>query len=170
MKKIIFALLAAGLLTGCESMPFQIQTRSDRAAMTEDQLIGQEKQMQLAGRMDTLEMQIGQMNRDIESLKSQLNTRCASIEQKSEADTREMVARLSGELNKLIKQTSAPAPVAPASKAAAYGTEHVVRSGETLYTISKAYSVSAKTILDANKLQDGSRLSVGQKLFIPDVK
>jgi len=121
--------------------------------------------------METLEMQVGQMSRDLDTLKSQLGTRCAALEQKSEADKREMVARLSGELDKLIKQTSAPAP-APVSKAAvgAYGIEHVVRSGETLYIIAKAYNVSTKSILDANKIQDAGRLSVGQKLFIPNVK
>jgi len=171
MKKLLFVLLTTGLLTGCETMPFQIQTPSDRAALTEDQLISQEKQLRLAGRMETLEMQVGQMSRDLDTLKSQLGTRCAALEQKSEADKREMVARLSGELDKLIKQTSAPAP-APVSKAAvgAYGIEHVVRSGETLYIIAKAYNVSTKSILDANKIQDAGRLSVGQKLFIPNVK
>jgi LysM repeat protein len=138
----------------------------------EDQLIAQENQRRMAGRLETLELQMNQMSRDIETLKYQLSTRCAAIEQKSEADKREMVARLSGELNKLIKQTSAPAPAAPASKAAssAYGIEHVVQSGQTLYTIARAYNVSAKTILEANKIQDAGRLSVGQKLFIPDVK
>jgi len=171
MKKLFFALLAAGLLTGCETMPFQLQTRADRAALTEDQMIAQEKQQRLSGRIETLELQVNQMSRDMDALKSQLASRCAAIEQKSEADKREMVTRLSGELNKLIKQTSAPAP-APAFKASAsaYGIEHVVRSGETLYTIAKAYNVSTKTILDANKIPDAGHLSVGQKLFIPDAQ
>ncbi len=168
MKKIVFALLTAGLLTGCESIPFELQTRSDRAAMTEDQLIAQENLRRMAGRMETLEMEINRISRDLDTLRGQLATRCAAIEQKSEADKREMVSRLSGELDKLIKQTAAPAP-APASKASssAYGIEHVVRPGETLYIIAKAYNVSAKTIMEANKLQDAGRLSVGQKLFIP---
>ena len=167
MKKIFFALLAAGLLSGCETMPFQIQTPANRAAVTEDQLIAQENQRQMAGRLETLELQMNQMSRDLDTLKGQLASRCAAIEQKSEADKREMVTRLSGELDKLMKQASAPQ--APAAKPAAgtRGIEHVVRSGETLYIISKAYNVSTKTILDANKLQDAGRLSVGQKLFIP---
>ncbi len=167
MKKIFFALLAAGLLSGCETMPFQLQTPANRAAMTEDQLIAQESQYRMAGRLETLELQMNQMSRDLDTLKGQLATRCAAIEQKSEADKREMVARLSGELDKLMKQASAPA--APVAKPAAStrGIEHVVRPGETLYIISKAYNVSAKTIMDVNKIQDAGRLSVGQKLFIP---
>ncbi len=171
MKKIIFVVLMAIGLAGCETVPFQLQTRADRASMTEDQFIAQENQQRMAGRLETLEMQVGQMSRDLDSLKSQLGTRCAAIEQKSEADKREMVARLSGELDKLIKQTSAPAPASKSATAAsAYGIEHVVRPGETLYIIAKAYNVSTKTIMDANKMQDASRLSVGQKLFIPNVK
>lgn len=171
MKKIFIVLMAAGLLSGCESMPYQLQTRSDRAATTEDQFIAQEKMQRMTGRLETLEMEMNRISRDLETLKSQLDSRCVSIERKSEADKREMVARLSAELDKLIKQTSAPAP-APAAKVSSngYGIEHVVRSGETLYTIAKAYNVSAKTILDNNKIQDAGRLSVGQKLFIPDVK
>ncbi|MFA6173458.1 MAG: LysM domain-containing protein [Kiritimatiellales bacterium] len=169
MKKIFFILLAAGLLTGCETMPFQLQTPSDRAALGEDQLIAKENQQRMAGRLETLEMEIGRISRDLETLRGQLNTRCAAIEQRSEADKREMVTRLSGELDKLIKQTSAPAP-APKAPAGVSGIEHVVRPGETLYIISKAYNVSTKTIMDANKMQDAGRLSVGQKLFIPGAK
>jgi LysM repeat protein len=148
-------------------MPLQLQTRADRASMSEDQLIGQENQRRMAGRLETLEMEIGRISRDLDTLKNQLDNRCAAIERKSEDDKREMVARLSGELDKLIKQTSAPAPAAKAA-ASAYGIEHVVRPGETLYTIAKAYNVSTRTILDANKIPDPNRLSVGQKLFIPE--
>lgn len=166
MKKLFIALMIAGLLTGCETMPFQMQTRADRAAMNQDQLIAQESQRQMAGRLESLEMQMGQMSRDLETLRKQMDVRCASIEKKSEADKREVVARLSGELDKLMKQASASRP-APAPAPTGRGIEHVIKPGETLYIIAKAYNVSAKTIIDANKIQDPSRLSVGQKLFIP---
>jgi LysM repeat protein len=166
MKKLFFILMLAGLLTGCETMPFEMQTRADRAATSQDQLIAQESQRRMAGRLETLEMQMGQMSRDIDALKGQLSTRCAAIEQKSEADKREMVTRLSGELDKLMKQASASKPAA-ATTASGRGIEHVIKPGETLYIIAKAYNVSAKTIIDVNKIQDPGRLSVGQKLFIP---
>ena len=166
MKNFIFVVLIALGLAGCESMPFEMQTRADRAAMSQDQLIAQESQRRMAGRLESLEMQMGQMSRDIDALKGQLSTRCAAIEQKSEADKREMVTRLSGELDKLMKQASAPRPAATATPTGR-GIEHVVQPGETLYIIAKAYNVSAKTIIDSNKIQDAGRLSVGQKLFIP---
>lgn len=166
MKKLFFVLLTAGLLSGCETLPFQLQTPAGRAALTEDQLIAQETQQRMAGRIESLELQINQLNRDIDTLRSQLATRCAAIEQKSESDKREMVSRLSGELDKLMKQTSAPAP-APKSSGNAYGIEHTVRAGETLYIISKAYGVSTRAIMEANKMQDAGRLFIGQKLIIP---
>ena len=166
MKNFIFVVLIALGLAGCESMPFEMQTRADRAAMSQDQLIAQESQRRMAGRLESLEMQMGQMNRDLDALKGQLSTRCAAIEQKSEADKREMVTRLSGELDKLMKQASAVKPAATAA-ATGRGIEHVIQPGETLYIIAKAYNVSAKTIIDANKIQDPGRLSVGQKLLIP---
>jgi nucleoid-associated protein YgaU len=164
MKKLFFALLTAGLLTGCETMPVQMQTRADRAALGQDQLIAQETQRRLAGRMESLEMELGRISHDLEALRVQLDSRCAAIERKSETDKRELAERLSAELDKLIKQASSARPAAaPSSR----GIEHVVRPGETLYIISKAYGVSSKAIVDANKIQDASRLSVGQKLFIP---
>lgn len=165
MKNAFFALMIAGLLSGCETMPYQLITPADRTSMTQDQLIAQENQRRLAGRMDALESEIGRINRDLDTLRSQLDSRCAAIEQKSEADKREMVDRLSGELNKLMKQAAAtrPAP-APAPRG---GIEHTVQPGETLYIISKAYNVSSKTIIDVNKIADPGRLSVGQKLIIP---
>jgi LysM repeat protein len=164
MKNFVFVVLLAVALTGCETMPYQLQTRADRASLTQDQLIAQENQRRLSGRLETLEMEMGQMSRDIDTLRGQLDSRCATIEQKSESDKRELAGQLSGELNKLMKQVSAPA-----AKPAAGGRsiEHVVQSGETLYIIAKAYNVSAKTIIDVNKIQDPGRLSVGQKLFIP---
>lgn len=171
MKKPFFAIMIAGLLSGCETMPYQMQTRADRTAMTQDQLIVQENQRRLSGRLEALEMEVNRISRDLDTQRSQLDTlrgqldsRCAAIEQKSEADKREMVARLSGELDKLMKQASASRPAATTSSR---GIEHTVRPGETLYIISKAYGVSSKTIIDLNNIQDPDRLSVGQKLFIP---
>lgn len=166
MKKFVFVVLMASGLTGCEMMPYDTMARADRAALTQDQLIAQENQRRLTGRLETLEMQVGQLSRDLDTLRRQLDARCAAIEQKSEADKKEMVARLSGELDKLMKQASTPAPRAPAAPSSR-GIEHTVQPGETLYIISKAYGVSSKTIIDLNNIQDPDRLSVGQKLFIP---
>lgn len=156
-------LLAALLFSGCETI--QIQTRADRMALTQDELIAQENQRRMAGRLETLEMEIGRISRDLDTIRGQFEGRCASIEQKTEADKREMIARLTAELERLLKK-AAPAP-APAAKSA-YGYEHIVRQGETLSTIAKAYNVTTKAIMEANRIQNANLLSVGQKLFIPE--
>ncbi|MDK2858207.1 MAG: hypothetical protein PWQ29_714 [Verrucomicrobiota bacterium] len=162
MKKLFFTLFAAGLLSGCETV--QLQSRSSRAARTQEQLIAQENQQRMNGRIETLEMEVGRISRDLDALSNRLDSRCAAIEQKSEADKREMINRLSAELQTLIKQSSAPA--APAG-GGSYGYEHIVRPGETISTIAKAYNVTAKAIIDANHIQNPNILSVGQKLYIP---
>ena len=50
------------------------------------------------------------------------------------------------------------------------GVYHQVRSGETLYRISKAYAVSVKQLAEVNHLADPSRLEVGQRLLIPHAR
>ncbi|MBM4152441.1 MAG: LysM peptidoglycan-binding domain-containing protein [Kiritimatiellaceae bacterium] len=173
-KSLITICLLMGL-SGCENLQFpgqqqQQQLMSNQASMTQDQLMLLENQRRLAGRMENLEMELARISREMDSLRGQLDTRCAAIERKSEADKREMVTRLSGELDKLIKQTAATAKAAPAPAAAPAsnrGIEHVVQPGETLYIICKAYGVSAKTVIDLNKIQDPGNIAVGRKLFIP---
>lgn len=161
MKNFMWIGLMVAGLTGCETM--QVQSRADRASMVQDQLIAQENQRRINGRLETLEMQVSQLSRDLDTLRGQLDVRCAAIERKSEDDKREMVDRLSGELDKLMKQAAARPAAVPGTR----GLEHVVQSGETLYIIAKAYGVSTQKLIEANKIQDPSRLSIGQKLFIP---
>jgi len=50
------------------------------------------------------------------------------------------------------------------------GTYHVVRRGETLYRIGKAYGVSYEELAKANDIDDPSRIEVGQRLLVPGVK
>jgi Skp family chaperone for outer membrane proteins len=165
MKKLFFALIMAALLSGCETI--QVQTRADRTAMTEDQLIARETQRRLAGRLETLEMEIGRLSRDLDTLRSQLENRLVAIERKSEEDKRELAARISSELDRLVQQVSAASARQAAAPSGGRGIEHVVRPGETLFIIAKAYNVSIGAVTAANQIPDPNRLSVGQKLFIP---
>jgi|GEM_PF-283876 len=51
--------------------------------------------------------------------------------------------------------------------AATPGSEfHTVQSGQTYYSISKAYGISIKELLDLNNLNDSDRLKSGQKLRV----
>ncbi len=45
---------------------------------------------------------------------------------------------------------------------------HLVRNGETLWSISRKYGVSVKSIVRANHLSRPNSLDIGQKLSIPD--
>jgi len=47
------------------------------------------------------------------------------------------------------------------------GSTYVVRSGDTLYSISRAYGVSPWSIATANGIADLSRIYVGQRLHLP---
>ena len=45
---------------------------------------------------------------------------------------------------------------------------HVIRSGDTLYSIARRFAVTTEELADANQLQYPDLLSVGQALLIPD--
>jgi len=53
-----------------------------------------------------------------------------------------------------------------AGGAAAY---HVLKKGETLYSVAKAYGLSPEAIAKANAISDPAKLQVGRKLLIPSV-
>ena len=166
MQKTLFiALFTALLLSGCQN-PYQARTTSTRSA--EDRLIEQENQRRMAGRLETLEMEIGRISRELDNQRRALETRCAAIERKSETDKRELVNRLTAQLEKLLKQAAPPAAAPAASGGNAYGYEHIVRQGETISTIAKAYNVTPKAIIDANKIKNPSLIRIGQKPFIPE--
>ena len=50
------------------------------------------------------------------------------------------------------------------------GVHHVVKHGESLYRIGKAYEVPPDELARANGIRDPSQIRVGQKIFIPGAK
>jgi lipoprotein NlpD len=58
----------------------------------------------------------------------------------------------------------APAPLPPSIKGGIY---HVVKPGETLYRIGKAYDLNYAELARLNQLRDPNHIRVGQRLFIP---
>ena len=166
MKKLLFpTLLITLILSGCQS-PYS--SRSTNTHRAEDRRMEEENQRRMAGRIETLEMELGRVSRELDAQRQTLDSRLTGIERKNEADKRELVSNLTRQIEKLLKQ-AAPPPSAPASSGgSAYGFEHIVRKGETLSTIAKAYNVTAKAIASANKIKDANHLSIGQKLFIPE--
>jgi LysM repeat protein len=165
MTKTLFAVfIVTSLLNGC--MTYQ-PSRTAQVRQTEDQLIQQENQRRMAGRIETLELEISRISRELDALRQTLDARVTNIESKSEEDKRQIIARLTAQLEKLMAKTPAPAP-APSGGGAMQGYEHIVQQGDTLSTIAKAYNVTTKVLIDVNKLKNPDRLSIGQKLFIPE--
>ena len=167
MQKTLFlALFAALLLSGCQT-PYQSRTTTTRTA--ENRLIEQETQRRLNGRIETLEMEVARLSRELDAQRRGFETRFTAVERKSEEDKRELINRLSGQLEKLLVKAAPPVNAGGASSGgSAYGIEHVVQQGETLSTIAKAYNVTSKAIIQANQIKNPDRLSIGQKLFIPE--
>jgi murein DD-endopeptidase MepM/ murein hydrolase activator NlpD len=66
----------------------------------------------------------------------------------------------------LLLPSCAPRAAAPPTKSAA-GTYHVVRPGENLYRIGKAYDLSHEQLARINKLRDPDQIRPGQKIFVP---
>jgi lipoprotein NlpD len=53
-------------------------------------------------------------------------------------------------------------------KAPVKGVYHIVKKGETAYSISRAYSISLPELAKINNIKDVSNIKVGSVIFIPD--
>ncbi|MDE2215261.1 MAG: peptidoglycan DD-metalloendopeptidase family protein, partial [Candidatus Omnitrophica bacterium] len=66
-----------------------------------------------------------------------------------------------------VSGSAAPVPPAPTVKK--QGIYHKVLAGQTLWQIAQEYGVNIQDIIDSNNIPNGSKLEVGQLLFIPGV-
>jgi LysM repeat protein len=81
----------------------------------------------------------------------------------------ELTQDLSSRMASILQsQAQAQAQRVQSGTRAEAGYEHEVRQGETLSEIARAYGVSARDIMQANRLNNADVLRIGQKLFIPD--
>jgi len=62
--------------------------------------------------------------------------------------------------------TEAPAPPAEKKEVVAASRIHVIKTGETLYSISRKYGVSVDELRKLNKLSSESKIFPGQKLLL----
>ncbi len=63
-----------------------------------------------------------------------------------------------------------PIPLAPAERheeAALAGVVHVVRRGETLYRIARAYGIDPADLMETNGISDPRTVPVGAEIFVP---
>ncbi len=63
-------------------------------------------------------------------------------------------------LTLLAMACSTPAPLGP-------GGVHVVRRGETMWSISQRYGTTVEQLARANHIRDFTQIRVGQRLLIP---
>lgn len=67
-------------------------------------------------------------------------------------------------------QRALPVPLAPSEyheEPEVVGITHVVRRGETVYRIARAYGVDPADLLEVNGIADPRQVSVGTELFVP---
>lgn len=56
----------------------------------------------------------------------------------------------------------------PIKKSQAKGVYHIVKKGETAYSIARAYSVNLQDLAEVNNISDVSNIKEGSVIFIPD--
>ncbi|MEE9911598.1 MAG: M23 family metallopeptidase [Deltaproteobacteria bacterium] len=57
---------------------------------------------------------------------------------------------------------------AQTQKSQAKGVYHIVKKGETAYSIARAYSISMQDLAEVNNISDASHIKEGSVVFIPD--
>ena len=183
----IAAVGLAALLSGCAG--FWDDPGRTVQQQREDELLREERERRLAGRIETLELEVAALRRELDQARrgadTVVQTRVRAIEEKiaaleqrwrdseaaREKDRREIVEVLSKRMAELLQTSGASSgrmASAPRRSPNRSGWEHEVKPGESLSTIAAAYGARVADIVEANQLRDADRIRVGQKLFIPE--
>jgi LysM repeat protein len=131
---------------------------------------------QRVGAADKSYVSLAQLNESVADLNRNIRTAVAT----SKSET---LQHVSTQLEKLAKQTNAALdslakaqatrPAVQTSFSEDYskeGISYTVQKGDTLAVIAKKTGAKQQDIINANKLSDPSRITVGQTLFIPGAK
>ena len=186
LRSLLLAAPCAVLLAGSSGC-VTFDRDAEQMQAREDMLIIQDKMQKLDGRIEGLELEVERLRHDVDAARSapsqvqplqarldDLETRIRAVDAARERDKQEIVDKLSTKLTQIVSssKSSSSAKKQGSKKSSASGSqsgyEHVVQAGDTLSAIAAAYKVSSKVILDNNEIKDPNRLSVGQKLFIPE--
>lgn len=178
--RTLFCLLAPIMLLGCASTERQatdvrVRTELSNLGKRIDQLT--ERQDAIENRNDRLAAEIEKLERAIrearnlstgearkmavrvDALKKELDT----IDTARREDRKAIVDEITAKVSRMVQQLTPPT-----GRRSQNGYEHTVQPGETLSEIASHYKVTAKRIVEANKLVNPNSIRVGQKLFIPD--
>ncbi len=120
-----------------------------------------------SGKVDLLGERLARLESAIPKITDQLNRELAKLK-KAAAVTRKKKTETTTAAAPGKKKTETTTAAAPPKKTEA--VHHLVKPGETLYSISRKYKslyqTSVKKLRDLNKLGDGDPIKVGQKLLI----
>ena len=112
----------------------------------------------------------------------QINSRLSSLEKRVQANTgsqamiqtsvnkqmQELIKQMNDGFEKVSKGTTAPLPTKTfSSDYPQKGFVHKVEKGETVSSIAKKYESKVKWIIDANQIEDPTKVFVGKELFVP---
>jgi len=171
--------LVGAMGTGCETISAQGQSRrvTETRATYEVEALRAELQrieQRVAGMEAEREMLHGHIKGLRDTLVESDNRRAAelvSIHQQLKAQSaeqdrirRELADELGGRIEKILKASQPPPP----SRKQQAGYVHVVKTGQTLSEIARAYNSKSETIIKANNLKTPNDIRVGQELFIPE--
>ena len=185
LNSLLLCAMVVSASSGCATYHDQHARRD--VAEREDILLVREEIRRLAGRIEGLELEMGQLQRDqdeqradfrqfsrsqaenIEQRLASLESRVRDVDGARQKDKQEIIDHLSKTIEQLVasRQTARQSQSARTTHSG-YGYEHVVDAGETLSHIAAAYGVTTQTIVEANDLQNPDRLRIGQTLFIPE--
>ena len=165
------------------------------ANLREDVRLLSQRTGELQLRLEQLERENTELrNRNVSAAQSyatvaQLNEAVSelnrAIKTSATATKNETLQQVSGQLEKLAKQTNAAmdalakstAARSPISQATTFsedfpkeGISYTVQKGDTVAVIAKKTGAQAKDIINANRIADPSKIQVGQTLFIPGGK
>ena len=180
-----------GLIATTSLLAQRVDPRAlELANLREDVRLLQQTVAELRASMEQVQRDNTALSSQAESGKSayatlaQLNEALAQLRQTTDAalaeQKRDVLQAVALQIAKLAKETNAA--VAAVAKGQATrpaistefsddfskeGVTHTVQTGETLSIIAKKYGVPMKTIQNANRIADPTKLFVGQSLFIP---
>ena len=177
-------LLGLGCLasTGCFTIldPGASQATQER----EDVLILREENRRLAGRVESLELQMDRLHEDLDQVRAsqrgvladvdqrvdgrldRVEQQIAAVDAARQKDREEIIDKLSSKISQVMASSSSSPSRRYSSSGSGY--EHVVDTGQTLSEIARAYGVTMNAIIQENNLQNPNQLRVGQTLFIPE--
>jgi len=174
---VALLLLACG---GCVTM-----TQEDYAQQQAEMTTLRESVQKVRERQQAVDMELQALHHDIETTRAgsndaglrarldELDRRIQTLAAARSADRQEIVDDISRRVAAIVNSGGAPRSSGKSSGRASQpqtktetGYEHVVKAGETLSAIAKAYGTTSSAILKASNLKS-ENIHVGQKLFVP---